>query len=225
MAPPEELLDSAGVTVIETLIITCVDPAYPVSSLGARFESNQVAYTSTEHALGAHVQLAPPDATQVSLRYIHDRRSFEAIGQEQVHASLPRGVIQVARLGSGAAVMGIPGDALAFSPAGPGFGFGQPRQAPPGAAKEVLQALLARGVSSVTLMTHHDCGAYAHSIGRRHPLADKVRAGFMGSEYQRAEARDKAPGAAYVRLLAGSVPVEVISPPYHERPAVVLATL
>lgn len=225
MATPEEILDSAGIEAVGTLIITCVDPAYPVSSLGARYERYDVAYTSGEHALGGHVQLAPADATQVFLRYIEAARSFGRIDQEAVHSNLPQGVIQIALLEDGTAVMGIPGDALAFNPAGPGFAFGRPRVAPPFAAKEVLQALLARGAGGVTLMVHPNCGAYAHSVGKRHPFAMKVGAGFMGSEYQRAEARDKAPGAAYVRLLSGTVPVEVISPPYRERLPAILEAL
>lgn len=73
----------------------------------------------------------------------------------------------------------------------------------------------------MVLTVHTDCSAYAHSIGKHHPFALKVGANFMGSEYQRAEARDKAPGAAHVLFLAGSVPVEVISPQYHERPPAV----
>ena len=225
MATPEEILDNAGIEAVGTLIITCVDPTYPVSSLGPGCERYDVAYTSGEHALGSHVQLAPPDATQVCMRYNKSTPSFETVGQELVHDSLQLGVIQIVLLEDGTAVMGIPGDALAFNPAGPGFAFGRPRVAPPFAAKEVLQARLARATGRAILMAHPDCGAYAHSIGKRHSFAYKVRAGFMGSEYQRAEARDKAPGAADVRLLAGTLPVEVIPPPYRDRLPAVLKVL
>lgn len=136
MATPEQILDDAGVGSITRLIIPCVDPAYPVSCLGEGFEDNLVVYTPGDHPLGGRVQLAPAAATHIFMRYSKSRPPFETIDQQEVHASLPLGVIPVARLGNGAAVMGIPGDALAFNPAGPGFAFGRPRAAPPAAAKK-----------------------------------------------------------------------------------------
>ncbi len=220
------ILQSRGISrEVKTIVITCVDPNYSTESLGLP----GVGLVQYDHN---HVQQADPARfIQLFLAYNAMARRLESIAKEQVHESLPRGILQIAS-SKDTLVLGIPGDSYAFSTGGTGFAFGMPNHAPAIVAQDVLKGIVSystqkvgkKKVSAVVMM-HPDCGLFANNVGRHddahiraaQDLVNK-KCVYTETEYCRLETEAKAKGAADAirlinKLLPGAV-VQIARPPY-----------
>ena len=192
------VLIDAGFGRFEQIIITCVDPDYPVGSLGREFERLDVSYTS------GNEQRARKATARLDLRgWGHG--GFSPIGPEDVHDLLGAGVVQLSQVGS-ALVMGIPGDVYAFYPRGTGFGFGNPYAVRPEEARQLLRSLAAYGhASEVVAMTHPDCRLVANNEGKYQTCAGECIDPFPASPYRAWEKRLKQDAAESLRAYVQDV--------------------
>ena len=161
---------------IERIIITCVDPHYPVSSLG--INDVEVYYDDD------HVQKSV-DSTHIYLVYNSETTSFHEINADNVHKSLSKGVVQLAYKDN-TLVFGIPGDVYAFHPDGEGFGFGTPGKVPSLVAKQLLNDIMKHSDvrnenMKIIVMAHNDCGLYANNVGK-HCEEHKSAASFLNHD-------------------------------------------
>ena len=201
------------------LLISCVDPAYPVDSMDSKLNTG-ICYD------GKHVLLAPQYAPRLCLVYNKDRNRFVEINPEQVNENLPNGVVQLSATTGGVIIMGIPGDVYAWNPVAEGFGFGNPKAAPHYLAEKVVKGILGH-ISTrpanleVLAMSHPDCGCVAHNIVAAigaDPWLDEVRvtldqagSDYMASGYRSIEANRKEGGAIRLIQYLASLNMEINS--------------
>ncbi len=234
----EHILSVSGFPrTINRIIITCVDPKYPVSSLGEDFKDIPVYYDDN------HRQQIEEDATgffQFALTYNNYYNGFDIIEKREVHGSLPLGVVQLAYNDS-TLVIGIPGDVYAFNQGGTGFAFGKPRAAGPSIAENLLRTLLLymstdginTNIKNIDLMMHPDCGLFANNVGcideacsAAAKLLSSDGKNYEGSEYHQLETEHKERGVQDIQGSVyslpitgrrGSIDIRVIVPPYQQR--------
>ncbi len=232
------LLNESGIkSNVTRLIITCIDPNYPVSSLGYGFEDIDVSYTPSNHELGGHVQIAGKGFKQVFLRH-KTPDGYETIEQDKVHESLGDGVIQLAyREVDGTIVMGIAGDAYAFHPSGAGFAFANPGHISAEHSNDLLSTMIqyAEEIKSVFVMTHPDCGLYANNVGsHQEPQISQAQlleidgSNYMNSSYNVTEHDEKRVAVENIKEIAyglGVREVKSITPKYQKRTPGVLKAL
>jgi len=220
------------------IILTCVDKDYAVKSLGVACAGIDVSYDSN------HVQQVgePTKFSQLFLAYDASSGGLVKIAKNEVHESLPKGIMQLA-LGKQDLVIGIPGDCYALDPEGKGFAFGVPDLAKGHVAQAALKSIVEHSTmkvpnSSVStyLMMHPDCGLFANNVGKHdetcikaaHDLVTHKRS-FPNSEYCKIEgiAKNIAMGEA-VSLLQQLLPganISAIRPAYVTREAGIVNAL
>ena len=207
------ILKDAGFGNFEKIIITCVDPQYPVRSLGDEFVRFDVSYTDTNE------QRTEAATARLDLRIRGDGR-FSCIRPEAVRDFLNEGVVQLSQVDE-VMVMGIPGDVYAFYPEGTGFGFGKPYAVRPEQARQLLRALAAYGHSSeVVAMIHPDCMLVAHNEGKYQVFAGEPISPFPTSPYGIWEKSLKQDAAESLRIYVETtlkLHFRAVSPPYVER--------
>lgn len=207
---------------IDTLIISCIDPSYPIKDLALKITNKALAEKIANvdvHYDDMHVQRTN---TFKQLLMVYDKRkdfgikkakkSFKPIKQEEVHANLRNGVLQIAaneemRM----MILGIAGDSYAFKNYGAGFSFDNPDYAGPSVAQNALKGILTNiaktghGPKKIILIRHPDCGLFANNKGKidkswnwnLHSTPEEIKqdgTNFVGSNYHQFELSEKERG-------------------------------
>jgi hypothetical protein len=218
---PHLIFKNAGFGQFEQIIITCVDPDYPVRSLGKEFECLDVSYTSDNEQ---RVQAA---TARLNLRF-WGHGGFSPIGPEDVHDLLGAGVVQLSQVDS-VVVLGIPGDVYAFYPRGTGFGFGNPYAVRPDESRQLLHSLAVYGhASEVIGMMHPDCMLVAQNKGKYQTYASALTDPFPSSPYGAWEMQLKKGAAESLRAYVQNIlnlRFRLVSPEYVARRPSVLKTI
>jgi hypothetical protein len=215
------VLKNAGFGQFEKVIITCVDPDYPVRSLGKEFECLDVSYTSDNE------QCAQTATARLDLRF-WGHGGFSSIDPEDVHELLGVGVVQLSQVDS-VVVLGIPGDVYAFYPKGTGFGFGNPYAIRPDESRQLLHSLAVYGhASEVIAMMHPDCMLIANNEGKYQTYTTDLVGPFPSSSYGVWEMQLKQNAAESLRTYVQNtlnLRFRLVSPVYVARRPVVLKTI
>ena len=214
-------LKNAGFGQFEQILITCVDPDYPVRSLGKEFQYLDVSYTTDNE------QCAQKATARLDLRF-WGHGGFSPICPEDVHELLGAGVVQLSQVDS-VAVLGIPGDVYAFYPKGSGFGFGNPYAIRPDESRQLLHSLAVYGrTSEVIAMMHPDCMLVAYNVGKYQTYASALIDSFPSSPYSAWEMQLKQGAAESLRVYVQNtlnLRFRLVSPVYVARRPVVLKTI
>ena len=214
-------LKNAGFGRFEQIIITCVDPDYPVRSLGKEFQCLDVSYTSDNE------QCSQTATARIDLRF-WGHGGFSPISPEDVHDLLGVGVVQLSQVGS-VVVLGIPGDVYAFYPKGTGFGFGNPYAIHTDESRKLLRSLAVYGhASEVIAMMHPDCMLIANNEGKYQTYTNNLIDPYPSSSYGAWEKQLKQSAAESLRTYVQNtlnLRFRLVSPVYVARRPVVLKTI